>query len=630
MERIKNRLKKTNSKLSLNLDTKIPIYLNSDNKQFPVGEVNYVVNENEQFNKERNEGKRYRIIATINPLISNVLFNISTDNIKNNFGLSTNNNDDLDVNKSYGWETFTKDLFKQDIYKTNAADGNTALKTNPYLGSEDFTFEQSIKKHLKEVDGWFGFYDPDETKAGDCSFFDLEPSRYRFEFNNNINKNWDITVTYPYKSDDEHFLVKNGLLITTLTDRLLSGRKLVAFGTCVKHNLTIGDKVRITNMSNSLLNNDYEVIGLGLEDGSMQDNFFVVALYSTDPLVSPYIGIGFRGARMKRLYFNTEVKYYLRIFKKVNGYLTNKQIENDDYELFPVGFSKTIFNDTIFQVMFNEDVYIEGLKDNLGRPLSELYLTILKTSSNGIFTNVIDGFDMVNIEGNVKTNSDTFLKMSNIRKMHTLGNDTRAPFKSHIPLDNGLKVDINDSTFYGDLVEFSPYEFNETVLSEVTHRFNTIDRELTEKIEFTDSAETNTNKSKKTIEGIRCEGYLYKPHHKIKIRSFSDYVETGDDMTGGMPDYKYELSKNSYIWRDLFDLGVDNINSDGVDTTVDYPFVNGCHYIYKNIFFPVKRQDPFGQFELYYDGNDTLFSPADIGGDNFTDKFNVNSSNDAC
>ena len=624
MERIQNRLKKTNSKLSLNLDSKIPLYLRSDEKQLPAGELNYVVNQSEQFDKERNETHRYRLIATINPLISNVLFNISSDRIKNDFGLSTNN-DELSINKSYGWESFNYDLFKQDIFKTNVADGSTKINENPFLGRQDFTFEESVKKHLREINGWFGFFDPDETKAGDCQFYDLEPTRHRFEFNNNINKNWDLTVTYPYKSDEEHFLVKGGLLISTMRDRIFAAKNLIAFGTCVKHNLNIGDTVRIKNMPNSLLNGDYEVIGLGLEDGSMEDYYFVVSLYATDPSVSPYIGIGFNGARMKRLYYGTEVNYYLRIFRKVNGYLTNKQIENDDYELYPVGFAKNIFNDNIFQVIFNEDINLEGLKDNLNRPISEIYLTILKTDSNGIFTNVLDGFDLANIEGNLKTNSDTFLNMSNIRKMHTLGKDKKAPFNSHIPLDSGLKVDISDSNFYGDLVEFSPYEFNETVLSDVMHRFNTIDRELIEKIEIVDSAEENSTKQKKTIEGIRCEGYLYKPHHKIKIRSFSDYIETGDDTTVGMPEYKYMISPNVYIWRDFLNAGEGNLGEN-----LDFPFVNGCHYLYKNILFPVKRQDPFGQFDLYYNGNDAVFSPKDINGDSFSDKFNVNSNSDGC
>jgi hypothetical protein len=624
MDRIQNRLKKTNSKLSINLDTNLPLYLTNYQKQLPPTELNYIVNESEQFNKERNESSRYRVISTINPLISNVLFNISSDKVKNNFG-STTNNDELSTSKSYGWETFNYDLFKQDIFKTNVADGATALNENPFLGRQDFTFEQSIKKHLKEINGWFGFFDPDETKAGDCSYYDLEPSRYRFEFNNNIKKNWDLTITYPYKNDTDHLLVRNGLLITTMRDRIFAGRNLIALGTCVKHNLSVGDKVRITNMPNSLLNGDYDVIGLGLEDGTLEEYYFVITLYSTDSLVAPYIGIGFNGGRMKRLYYNTEVKYYLRIFRKVNGYLTNKQIENDDYELFPVGFSKNIFNDSIYQVIFNEDIYLDGLKDNLNRPLSEIYLTILKTKSDGIFTSVMDGFDLANIEGNLKTNSDTFLNMSNIRKMHTLAKDKKAPFNSHIPLDKGLKVDINSSTFYGDLVEFSPYEFNETVLADVMHRFNTVDRELTEKIDLVDDAETDKNKMKKTIEGIRCEGYIYKPHHKIKIRSFSDYIETGDDTTSGMPEYKYEISPNTYIWRDFLDAGTSNLGEN-----LDFPFVNGCHYLYKNIFFPVKRQDPFGQFDLYYEGDDELFSPKDIVGDSFTDKFNVNSSNDGC
>ena len=63
---------------------------------------------------------------------------------------------------------------------------------------------------------------------------------------------------------------------------------------------------------------------------------------------------------MKRLYYGHVTRYYLRKFKKVNTYPSKKMIENDDYELFPLGFSKTVYNDNLFQVIFNEDIYLDG------------------------------------------------------------------------------------------------------------------------------------------------------------------------------------------------------------------------------------------------------------------------------
>ena len=266
MNRVRYKLNKNKSKTSINLDANNSISLISETKILPANEFTHIVNEVEQFNKEREESKRYRLIATINPLISNVLFNIKSDEVPEDFGLEPSNND-LSVFKSYGWEIFNKKLFKQDILKSKAS-----------FSGEDFIFEDSIKKHLTEVNGWFGFYDPDKTKAGDCSFYELEPTSKRFDFNNNVNKNWDLTVTYPFENDDSHYLVKNGLLITTINRREFGGRNLIALGTAVNHNLIAGDRVRISNMQDSALNVDYDVIGLGLDNGDYMNNFFFIEL----------------------------------------------------------------------------------------------------------------------------------------------------------------------------------------------------------------------------------------------------------------------------------------------------------------------------------------------------------------
>lgn len=629
--RIRQRLNKVTSKQSTNLDTPIKLTLESEQKIFPVGEINHIVNEVEQFTKERNESKRYRLVATIDPLISNVLFNISSDNVPKDFGLPPSQVDLDDKTNSYGWEIFTNNIFKQDILKTQAANstpsGSQVLSVNTLLGREDFTFAQSVKKHLKEINGWFGFFDPDETKAGDCSFYDMEPTRYRFDFNNNINKNWEITITYPANKDDTHYLVANGLLITTMTIRKIGGRDLVCLGTAVPHNLTTDNDIKLTNMPSTELNGVFSVLSVGLDNGDYKENFFTIGVDATNPTIASLVGTAFNGGRLKRLYFGTEVQYYIRKYRKIKMFSTQKEMEPDDYELYPVGFAVTSYNDKLFQLILNEDIDISNLKDNLGRPLTEIYVTILKTDSSSTFTKVMDGFDMVNIEGNTKTNTDNFRKISNIRKIHTLGTDPKAPFPSHNPLDmNGNGVDINDSEYYGDIVEYSLYEVKETVLSEVMHRFNTIDRELGSDITFTDSAEPDVAKQTKVIEGSRLEGYIYKPHHKIQIRQYSNYVEQGDDKTNGIPEYREQIGNNIFLWRDLLDIGF----NDGIGAPIDFPFLNGCHYLYSNICFPVRRQDPFGRFDLYYNGNTVNNSPADISGDAISDNFTVNYSDNAC
>jgi hypothetical protein len=45
------------------------------------------------------------------------------------------------------------------------------------------------------------------------------------------------------------------------------------------------------------------------------------------------------------------------------------------------------------QFVFNEDIDISELTDNLGRPLTELYLTTIKTDSDSLFSSVSSGID---------------------------------------------------------------------------------------------------------------------------------------------------------------------------------------------------------------------------------------------
>ena len=43
-----------------------------------------------------------------------------------------------------------------------------------------------------------------------------------------------------------------------------------------------------------------------------------------------------------------------------------------------MGFAKTIYGDDVTQVTFTDSLNIENLTDNLGRPLTELFVTIIK------------------------------------------------------------------------------------------------------------------------------------------------------------------------------------------------------------------------------------------------------------
>jgi hypothetical protein len=574
-KRIKNKLNSGVSKLDINTNSYVKVELGGELNVLPPGEINYVLDVNEQFDKERRESQIYRFTFTISPLFSNVLHNVRGNNNLGTFGNS------IIPKFGNGLTTLNDLLFREDPYD------------NDFTGQLELTYEEAINRNLKEVNGWFGFYDPDLTRGSLCKFYDLEPTRERFDLNSSINKNWGMTITYPYASDDTHIIVNGGLNIIEAESVLVGNVPMVALGVSTKHGLNNGDTVRLLNMPNSNYEGDFRVRRLGLDNGDNKDNYFVVSI---DPTTVP-IGGNFSNGRMRRVVNGEPSTYYVRKFKKI-------MLNEDNFEIYPLAYSKTIFNDSIFQMIVNEDIDISELTDNLGRPLSELYLTFVKTNSQGTFGPVKSGFDLEFLPGNLIEN------LSNVRRIHDgASND---PFTSQLSLEFQLSMDSYDE-FYGDIVEYNKFELKETVLSDVLHRFNTVNREQI---------------YSGVADGPRREGYLYKPHHKIQIKQFSLYIEQGDSSTLDIPDYAEDLGDGRFLWRDLLDIGISN----GENDVLDYPFTNGTHYIYKQLCLNTIRQDPFGVYDLFYGGinTETDFSPADPIGDAITDKFTIKNSGDAC
>jgi hypothetical protein len=583
MERITQRLNSETSKNSVNTDTFLKINVDSEERLLPPGEILNIVNLDDRFNKERQSTKIYRILGTINPSISNVLFNLS----------------DSSLNDLYTWKGF------------NYQDPNT-------LSYRFFNkiYPTVLNQYLKEKDGWFGYFDPDISRSGFCNYFDMEPKRQRFSFlldtnpfhnpNSEPVKNWDLTITYPASIDDQHSLVNGGLLIIDALQVVVGGRNMTAFAMPCLHNLVIGDSVKITGTNG--YDGDHIVVRTGLDNGDLKNYYFVVDL--------PTTGTVSGNSRMKRVFGGVESTYYFRKFRRVktrSGSLVNK----DDYEMYKLAFSESYFNDAITQFSFNQDIDVKDLKDNLGRPITELYLTIIKTNSNNLFGLVSSGIESPFISKLNSSEVNTYLlDVPVINKIHN--STTNEPFQSHTPLESDVTLINGNNDFYGDLVEYNINELKETILTDVQHRFNTLNRETP----FQSMSYFVNNTIQNTIDlGPRQEGYYYKAHHLIKIREFSSYVEQGDRFTVGIPDYAVQLDDGRYLWRDLLDIGINETEA----TPLDYPFLNGSHYMYNNYCFTVKRQDPFEDWNLYY----SKF-PADPIGESITDKFNTNNSEDVC
>ena len=597
-ERTKQILNKELSVKNVNNDTYLKINIENSQRLLPTNEIYKVVNVSERFNVERQRCKSYRIIGTVNTTMSNPLFNLA---------------EPIKMNK-YTWSWLNTLEFLDTSYPKDGLNDDT-----------DLTFKASINKNLKEKDGWFGVFDPDITKSGLCNYIDMEPKRERFSLLPDPNpygtkttpvKNWELTITYPASVDSGHTMVKNGIMITNAIPADVSTRNMTAIGLSCKHNLSVGDFVRITGTNG--YDGDHIVVRVGLDNGDLKEYYFVIDKPST--------GVLSVNSRIKKVVNDIECQYYFRKFRKIKT-KNAPIIENDDYEAYRVGFSENFFNDSIIQFVFNEDIDVTDLVDNLGRPLSQIYLTMIKTDSDTLFSKVSSGIETPYDARLINSNTINYLR--NIPSIHRIHNGTTTPFISHTPLESDIKINNtnNNNEFYGDLVEYDVNTLNETVLADVVHRFNTVNREngnitldyVTQvgkpTIPFTPATTKNINL------GPRHEGYFYQPHNLIKIRQFSSYIEVGDKFTVGVPTYATDLGDSRIVWRDLLDIGFNESDT----KPLDYPFLNNAHYMYNNYCFTVRRQDPFGVWGLYYGK-----FPADPTGDRITDKFTINSEDDVC
>jgi len=407
--------------------------------------------------------------------------------------------------------------------------------------------------------------------------------------------------------------VQNGLLIFDMEPATVSTRLMTAFAMPCLHNLQIGDVVRISGTTG--YDGDHLVVRTGQDNGDLKEYYFVIDIPPIGQ-ISPF-------SRMKKVVNNFESQYYFRRFKKIKT-KSSPIIENDDYETYRLAFSDNIYTDTITQFSFNEDIDISDLIDNLGRPLTEIYFTAIKTDSNGLFSNISSGIETPFIPKLNTSAINTYLQ--NVPVINKIHNGNGLPWPTHIPLETNVVINSPTDDFYGDLVEYNLFEVKETILAEVAHRFNTVNRETTSAtttfVVSEPSVESGLQSIFKTINlGPRQEGYFYKPHYRTIIKRLSLYVEQGDQNTVGIPDYAVNLGDGRYLWRDILDIGINQTD----ETPLNYPFLNGCHYLYNNYCFYIRRQDPFDNWDLYY----SKF-PSDPVGERMTDKFNINSAEDVC
>lgn len=263
-------------------------------------------------------------------------------------------------------------------------------------------------------------------------------------------------------------------------------------------------------------------------------------------------------------------EYYVRKFEILT--------ELKDYEIYNGAYERTIFTDQYsnrsYLFHFNKDIDINGLRDNLGRPLTELYVTITRRSSYGKSIDYYNGWSSVTsfFENNKHVVTQQGINENLILETLSFWQDT----------DNNSSGTIQSPSvgdkLVGDFVEFNRAELLERKLSDIIYRFRPVEL---------DPVSTPSN----AVYTSNREGYYYYPHNKIEIKKFSNTIEISPQKDNEIyPDYVISDNNGNFIWRDILDIGFFEFDGNGID----YPFVNGTHYLYQDYSIYIRKQLPTG------------------------------------
>ena len=309
----------------------------------------------------------------------------------------------------------------------------------------------------------------------------------------------------------------------------------------------------------------------------------------------------------KKVVNDIECEYYIRIFSKIPNFKNASADTSNEYQIYKnnaevlhtyqdkeydfeshvsrLAFAKNIYTDEVGEVVFTDDINIANLKDNLGRPLSSIYMTIVKNnkgykewyaydlkdknkwSENEITADTVEySHCFGKITCGIETSQESITKKFKqpIASIYTLSSnpndDGYKNFGYDVELLNGERNNGNyyitnneiwfdfDKHYYGDLCYYDNYNAIERSIQPVMHRFNTAQRESMQAAEGAakyyenfiydeialddydasgnfelDSLLKYNENDKKANE--KYEGYYYNPHYEIRLRTF-DKIQT--------------------------------------------------------------------------------------------------------
>jgi hypothetical protein len=402
--------------------------------------------------------------------------------------------------------------------------------------------------------------------------------------------NWTYYVSYPHTNnyDKQLSYTLNGTSLTWyahegipfyIQNNVQNGSNVISFQCISPHGLSVGEYVELSINYNNI--NLFQVFSLG--NDNLGSDIYIFNVYNVG-----YTGATFANnvtGTFKRVgnpdnILETKSKYYIREHKIItnvddcimtkNAFEKNIFPEQKQFEfssITPNRISRVSQKNSSnsYNITVNYDINLTDVIDNQKRPVSELFLTIINRGYTGYFNKPNNGvglkqgweFNLTNTV-NYWWDDTNLSSNSNVRvSAYTLSSKT---FYYNQTLMSGDTID-------GDFCEWNDYDQIERVISPYYQKIK-YNQDI-----FQTTSDVDTN----------APGFYYQPHTSMRIRVFSDYIETGNVQSVDMvPSYSYfSNSDQEFRWRDIYGYGfIDNLGRG-----VDYPFLNRAQYPFKEVQF---------------------------------------------
>ena len=315
----------------------------------------------------------------------------------------------------------------------------------------------------------------------------------------------------------------------------------------------------------------------------------------------------------KKVVNGVECDYYVRVFEKVPNFKNASAVTSSEYDIYKndseliheyqdkkydfeshvsrLAFAKNIYGDDVGEIVFTDDIDISNLIDNLGRPISTLYIMFFKSNKGykewyGFYTqeDIKKNDKRIDINSDNVTyshcfgmltcgyeTSDESICNSDIDSIYTINNIGESSQGISISklnkgrgdyyYDTEIAYDV-DKKFYGDICCYDGYNIVEESIQPIMHRFNTAQRESSksssnvfyQKFNYDniiyDDYDINQNFTIKTsvVDNVnqKKEGYYYKPFYPIEIKTFGSLNSVSPDFLKIIGIKKYDGENGIY------------------------------------------------------------------------------------